>query len=433
MLQSPTTTFVDDLGDLNSSTDWDDDNGDEFLDSLLNSSSDAQLYSSPTASLSNLEEEKFDAKRVFFLLLAVFPEAVADPMLFPLFPYMVRHFFSDPSIDPSKIEVVTNLLWGRLSDTFGRRIILLINLCFTFTSLLAIAFADSFWIVVAARIVAGMFGANSTVVKGALGEIHKNSENRGAGYAWYSGMYGVAGISGPLVGGALMQLSTYITGINMTEFDTSDILIETTTSSWFKEALKRWPYLLPCFFAMSVHLIGFASALFWIKEPGRSSLSQSIVDMIKSVSKNCTNLLVYISPSQNFSYNAIYQSLSREEEFVEMSDSHENIQVSHKTIHRSNWGPAFSTRSIYSIGLYCLIAALQMTYTTSLPLYFSAPRPKLKPQELTLNKRNGMSGLGLTPSECSYIIMIASFSKLLSQVPVHRAIHSGIGVRKTYM
>lgn len=77
---------------------------------------------------------------------------------------------------------ITNALWGSLSDKYGPKRILVFSLAFGVVATTTLGLAESFWLALAARALAGIFGANSTIAKGRLGAISE-AQTRAWGYS----------------------------------------------------------------------------------------------------------------------------------------------------------------------------------------------------------------------------------------------------------
>ncbi|KAI9338379.1 major facilitator superfamily domain-containing protein, partial [Zopfochytrium polystomum] len=230
------------------------------------------LVSPTTAANSRSPAQSAEASwQLLMLLLAVLPEAVTEAMLTPLAPYMVAQYYvSDPHhlIAPAEIGaragafsaafyfplLVMNVLWGAWSDRYGRKIILMAGLLVAAVSVLALGSTRSFYFAVACRVLAGVFGGNSTVAKGGLGELFQDSRGRAWAYAHYGSVYSIAGIAGPLLGGILTSSKASSTRDPDAPQPDSDIF---TTH----------PFLLACGFAGALTL--FCTFFVWryLREP----------------------------------------------------------------------------------------------------------------------------------------------------------------------
>ncbi|HEY9216995.1 MAG TPA: MFS transporter [Phenylobacterium sp.] len=101
--------------------------------------------------------------------------------------YSAGSFFGEP-------------FWGRLSDRFGRKPLLISTigancLCYFF-----LAFAPNVWAAIAIRFVGGLAAGNGAVVQGYLADVTPPEERAGK-MAWIGAAWNVGLIFGPMVGG----------------------------------------------------------------------------------------------------------------------------------------------------------------------------------------------------------------------------------------
>lgn len=92
--------------------------------------------------------------------------------------------------------------WGRLSDRRGRRPILLIGLVGSGLSYLLFAVAGSLGLLFAARILAGVMGANIGVAQACVADL-TSEEDRARGMGMIGAAFGLGFIFGPAIGGVL--------------------------------------------------------------------------------------------------------------------------------------------------------------------------------------------------------------------------------------
>ncbi len=87
-------------------------------------------------------------------------------VLIPLVPYMAHRYGAGPSLTTailgsySLCQLLAAPIWGRLSDRFGRRPILMSSLIGACLSYGILALADSLWMLLAARMLAGFMAGN---------------------------------------------------------------------------------------------------------------------------------------------------------------------------------------------------------------------------------------------------------------------------------
>jgi MFS family permease len=101
--------------------------------------------------------------------------------------YSFLQFFSSP-------------FWGRLSDRFGRRHVLLITTAGTALSYIIWAFSGSFWVLVVSRLLGGLMSGNISVATAAVADL-TDARNRSKGMALIGVAFGLGFIIGPAIGG----------------------------------------------------------------------------------------------------------------------------------------------------------------------------------------------------------------------------------------
>jgi len=103
-------------------------------------------------------------------LRALFVVSMIDVLgfgvLIPLVPYMAHRFGAGPSVTTailgsySLCQLLAAPIWGRLSDRYGRRPILMSSLLGACLSYVILGFADTLWVLFAARMLAGFMAGN---------------------------------------------------------------------------------------------------------------------------------------------------------------------------------------------------------------------------------------------------------------------------------
>lgn len=93
--------------------------------------------------------------------------------------------------------------WGRLSDRFGRRPVLMVGFLASALSYLLFAIADSYWMLLVSRVLAGGIGATVNVAQAALADVTRPEERSRA-----MGMIGVAFGLGFILGPAIAAFTS---------------------------------------------------------------------------------------------------------------------------------------------------------------------------------------------------------------------------------
>ncbi len=95
---------------------------------------------------------------------------------------------------------------GALSDRFGRKPVLILSLFGTCLSFLVFAWANSLFMLFAARILDGITGGNISVAQAMISD-SSNAENRTKNFGILSAAFGLGFMIGPAIGGVLSEVS----------------------------------------------------------------------------------------------------------------------------------------------------------------------------------------------------------------------------------
>jgi len=142
------------------------------------------------------------------LFLIVFIDLVGFGIVIPLLPFYGEHFLADPftvslmMASYSLGQFIAAPLWGRLSDTIGRRPVLIVSLFGAVLSYIALGFADTLWMLFAARIFGGLMAGNISTAFAYIADI-TTPANRAKGMGLVGAAFGLGFIAGPAIGGIL--------------------------------------------------------------------------------------------------------------------------------------------------------------------------------------------------------------------------------------
>ncbi len=103
--------------------------------------------------------------------------------------YAIGGFFGEP-------------FWGRLSDTVGRKPILISTVTGNCLCYLALAFAPNIYVAFFVRLLGGMASGNGAVIQGYIADITPPDERTGK-MSWLGAAYNIGFIVGPALGGLL--------------------------------------------------------------------------------------------------------------------------------------------------------------------------------------------------------------------------------------
>ncbi|KAG9719876.1 MFS general substrate transporter, partial [Aureobasidium melanogenum] len=100
-------------------------------------------------------------------------------------------------------QFATNFFWGWLSDRIGRKPVVLMGTLLTACCFVIFGFSRTLWQAIFAQTLMGLVNGNQGVISTCLGEITDRS-NQSRAFTYLPVVYGIGGITGPLVGGLLV-------------------------------------------------------------------------------------------------------------------------------------------------------------------------------------------------------------------------------------
>ena len=101
-------------------------------------------------------------------------------------------------------QFATNFLWGWVSDRIGRKPVVLMGTLLTAACFMAFGFCRTLWQAIIVQVLMGLVNGNQGVVSTCLGEITDRT-NQSRAFVYLPVIYGLGGITGPLVGGTLVK------------------------------------------------------------------------------------------------------------------------------------------------------------------------------------------------------------------------------------
>ncbi|MEP7244106.1 MAG: MFS transporter, partial [Gammaproteobacteria bacterium] len=144
--------------------------------------------------------------RALFIVCVI--DILGFGILIPLVPYMADRFGASPGlITPilgaySLCQLIAAPFWGRMSDRFGRRPILMWSLSGACVSYLILGHAENLWWLLVSRILAGFMAGNISAAFAYASDISA-PENRAKALGTVGAAIGIGFMLGPAIGGIL--------------------------------------------------------------------------------------------------------------------------------------------------------------------------------------------------------------------------------------
>jgi DHA1 family tetracycline resistance protein-like MFS transporter len=142
------------------------------------------------------------------LLMTILLSGLGFGLVLPSFLFFAGNLGASPAVATTIIglfavgQFLASPIWGRLSDRIGRKPVLVLSLIGQASSYLLLAFADSLWMLAAARALNGLTAGNLPVAMAYVTDIMP-TERRAQGLGYVGGAISLGFIVGPAIGGVL--------------------------------------------------------------------------------------------------------------------------------------------------------------------------------------------------------------------------------------
>lgn len=220
------------------------------------------------------------------LFLVVVIDLVGFGIVLPLLPRYARDYDASPTelgllmASFSAVQFVFAPFWGRLSDRFGRRPILMAGLFGSVLAYTLFGLAGSIAVLLLSRVAAGFFGATIGTAQAYIADV-TSVEERGRGMALIGAAFGLGFVIGPAIGGIASQ----------------------------------WHHAAPGFIAAGLSAGAFAMAVFLLPEPPqhRERAASSFLDsgaLRRALATRTVPLLLVLQFTATFAFAAFESTLS---------------------------------------------------------------------------------------------------------------------------
>lgn len=155
--------------------------------------------------------ESRSIKQISVLMATVFVDMIGFTMVLPLLPFYATRLGADASLVGILIaahpfaQLAVSPFWGRLSDRYGRRPLILAGLMASAAAYVLFGLAESLWLLFASRLVQGAGGGITGVVQAYVAD-SVGPEERTKALGWLT----AATSAGVMIGPASGSLATYL-------------------------------------------------------------------------------------------------------------------------------------------------------------------------------------------------------------------------------
>jgi DHA1 family tetracycline resistance protein-like MFS transporter len=149
-------------------------------------------------------EEKLDFKRIAPIFFVVLIDLLGLTIIIPLLPLYAASLNASPlviglvgAVYPI-MQFIGAPILGRLSDRYGRKPVLLLSQMGTFIGFIILGLANSLWMLLLARLIDGLSGANISTAQAAITD-STSEKNRTQGLGLLGAAFGLGFVIGPII------------------------------------------------------------------------------------------------------------------------------------------------------------------------------------------------------------------------------------------
>ena len=153
-----------------------------------------------------------------FILMTVTLDAIGIGLIFPVMPDLIEAVTGDTlasaalwggvlAASYAVMQFIFGPVIGSLSDSFGRRPVLLVSLGVMALAYLGMALAPTIGLLLAARLLAGIAGATHATATAFIADISA-PQDRGRRFGLIGACFGIGFILGPMIGGLVASIDT---------------------------------------------------------------------------------------------------------------------------------------------------------------------------------------------------------------------------------
>ncbi len=157
------------------------------------------------------------------IVLCIMVDVLGYSMILPLLPHIINEVFGAPPL-LTGIIIASNAaaaflfapIWGKLSDIYGRKPLLLISQFGTLASFILLGLSNSIFMIFTSRILDGVFGGQIPVIRAYVNDITE-AETRSTQVGKFTAVMAFGMIFGPAIGGiagnVIWQIPPFIASV----------------------------------------------------------------------------------------------------------------------------------------------------------------------------------------------------------------------------
>ncbi|KZF20792.1 MFS transporter [Xylona heveae TC161] len=364
-------------------------------------------------------ESPLPKKQLIMLAIIALAEQTALNSISPYLPHMASSF---PEVGQGEVGLYvgliasafalaqfgTNFFWGWLSDRIGRKPVILTGTILTAACFVAFGFCRTLGQAVAVQALMGIVNGNQGVVSTCLGEITDRS-NQSRAFTYLPVVYGMGGITGPIVGGLLVY----------------------QRNPFNKSKPNPYPYLLPNLLSAGVLVVDFILTLIFLEEsleearklpPLRKRMGSLFARLWEFTASSRPSYLRFGSSKRHQKYRASDDSEAVEDESEDTSASDSASETESSALlpipaARLSKKEVLNRNTMLLLGTYLIFQLSNISYNSLYPIFAQGAPP---------------TGRNLNPEEIGVSLAFAGIVTIVFQVGIFGKLREKMGNKTTY-
>jgi MFS family permease len=365
-------------------------------------------------------------KQLFLIALCRLSAPLTNTCLIPYLFFLVKSILSEPE-NPATLQrisrltgllvaafpigqMITSMLWGRLSDIYGRKPAILLGLAISVVANVAFGFSRTISMLVVWRILAGMANGIEGVMRTMTAEIVKDQKHQPRAFLAPPVVFNSGRVIALAVGGCLASPVD-----NLPYLFGSGGLFNAAKRPDGVRWTRDYPYALPALFNAVVLAVCLVVAAIWLRE----SLSTK---------DNPPNSGVMVALSRTFRHNILCQSFNK---YALLQGDDESLAKSASSTDGSSTPsgqptntPALSTRQVrHALITFTLLPLHNATFLHIFPILLSMPIVPDQKSSVFFFK----GGLGLASPTIGLWLALFGIGGIILQLFIYPRMHQRIG------
>lgn len=302
-------------------------------------------------------------------------------------------------------QAFTGIAWGRASDRFGRKPMMMLALSCTMVAGLLFGFSRSLLWAFVARSLQGLFNGNVGIIRTAVAELVTEKELQPRAFSLMPLVWTVGSIFGPAFGGSLVHPVERFPAL----FGRSELF-------------KRYPFAFPNVLISGLFLIGIACGILFLRETLEDKRNQRDYGLVagKLLTRSCRK-----RDRKPWHLDADGDA---NEPFLPGSPMTANKRPSiPQPREKAVWGQVFTRQSNINLLVYTFLAMHSVAYDQLLPVFMHYPVQSIKDRDVKLPLRFA-GGFGIDSSRIGMWFMVYGIYGMCIQFIIFPAMAKKFGV-----